>query len=278
MTTGRELSLAGACLFGGAAVGGLLAAGAGGTAFTPAAWFWPLLYVLIALAVLFCTGYVVALRREVATKRAYEAFHASPAFDLTFDGEGTRCIHQYHAPASLIPIGTTFTAVPSLSGTPLGLPMGVFASGPPQPHMLVRLHVKNLRDRALTGVRVKVCDARRVEDGQPAHPYPYFLKWMHDDTDEHPFSLVKGRDLPPDDAYAYVDLATKCMTAAAGFVLEFPLPHLRNIELAAQPTSVALEVTGADKESNREAPPVRKRFIIGVRPDGGLSVTPGDAT
>jgi len=236
------------------------------------------LYVLIALAVVFCTGYVVALRREATTKRDQEEFHASPAFDLIFEGEGTRCVHQYAAPAGLIPIGTTLTAVPSLSGTPLGLPIGVFAAGPPQPHMLVRLRVNNLRDRPLTGVRVKVRDVRRLEDGQRAHPYPYFLKWMHDDTDEHPFSLVKGRDLPPDDDDAYVDLATKCIAAATGFVLEFPLPQLRNIELSAQPTSVDVEVTGADKESNREAPPFRKRFIIGVRPDGGLSVTPGDTT
>ena len=248
----RELILAGATLFIGAALSGALGAWVTPSAVTTAACLYTVVTAMMGLGLLII--YVAVGRRE-------EAFHQSQALDLVFEGEGTPCVYHFAAPQT-----RSFSS--PLSTAVIGMEP-VFAT---QQATIVRLHVKNLRARRLSRVRVRVQDVRRVSDGQRAHPHSDWLKWMHDDSPSHPQS-VEGREIEvDDDPHAYIDLATKVHNCNI-FFLDFAMPHLRQVPVSAAPYHVQVVASGCDEVTGRTAPKCQKTFILAVDSDGTLTVS-----
>ena len=202
-----------------------------------------------------------AFRKEDEAKReADEEYLKTDALDVVFEGEGTPCTYEYTVP-EVTTITVPFTGSVSYNYPP----KQISATG-------TRLHVKNLRDRRVKQVTVRILDARVVEDGARAYPYSDMLKWMHDDLGARQRSL-EGRTVEAgNDAHAYIDLATKGHPYNA-FSLEFAQPHLRQIPLPAVPTYVLIEAMGADERTGERVPPCQRAFLIDIRKDGGLTVT-----
>jgi hypothetical protein len=248
----------------GAFLGAVAASGAGGHAFAPASWFWPFVWGCLALGMI-----LLALWGYVGW--AEEAFHRSDALDLLFEGDGTPCVADYDGTAGVVPVGTTVMHSP-VPTTPL-FPAGMWAIGRPARCTLVRLHVRNIRDRRLARVTVRVVEAVSEGSGHKAHPYSDLLKWMHDDSLARPFS-TQGREIEPgDDPDSYIDFATKDHSDNSQFVLEFAMPHLRNCPLPAESTFVHLVARAFDERTERRVPDCHRAYRVAVRPDGGLTVT-----
>lgn len=243
-------------------IGAVAAAGADGGHFAPAPWFWPFVWTCLVVA-LVLAGVWLWLGS------ADEALHRSDALRIVFEGEGSPCVLEFVAANTLPPAIVTI----KISGhlTPEAL-QGMVERRMAAPHTQLRLHVENLRQRPIREVRVRLREARTVADGAKAYEHSDFLKWMHDDTPDHPASLV-GREIRPgNDPDAYIDFATK-NHGADSYVFEFAQSHLRNTPIRAVSTYVHLVATGADRQSGREVPDCHAAFRIDVREDGGLSAT-----
>jgi hypothetical protein len=143
---------------------------------------------------------------------------------------------------------------------------------PMHPAVTVRLRVQNRRRRHIDLVRVAVREVRRVDALPLPDHFVDFLKWMHDDTPDHPES-ISGIALAPDEC-RYVDLATKILPT--GFlVIEYARPHLRNsFPLPAAAYYLLIEGTARDAETRRRAPARLAAFELSVGDEGGLEVSP----
>ena len=246
-----------AALLLGLGLGAVFAAAAGGSSFSPSHVYWPFTTVAIAAGLIASAawGYLVI---------AESAFQKSDALDIAFNPDDAECVYEFGASAiavAEVPItGTYLPYVAHRAQTVL------WSTG-------VRVHVMNLRSRRLRHVTVHMMDARK-QDGTSAYRYPdVLLKWMHDDTGAQLHSL-EGRQIEPgNDVSAYMDLATKSH-AQRFFALETVQKHLRRIPVAAEPTYVHLQAMGEDAQTGKSVPSCHRAFLIDIREDGGLSVTP----
>jgi hypothetical protein len=253
----REFAPWGSGLLLGVGLGGILASQTGGSALA-------LSVTCLALGAALLVVWFLLSHQDNAQRKRDERYQASNALDIVFEGDGTPCVYEFTVPAPpVLAASSRLTTSTSLLGYP---PRRVDVTG-------LRLHVQNLRTRRVKQVTVRMRDARRADDGTQAYPYSEILKWMHDDYGPRLLS-VDGRTVEPgDDANAYIDFATKSHEDDA-FALEFVQPHLRAMGLAAVPTYIHLELSGADEQTGIRVPPCERAFLIGIRDDGGLTASP----
>lgn len=208
---------------------------------------------LVALGVLAFVVYGLLAWWEAAS-------HNKQALNLVFEGNGSPCVYDFEAREQDVPMGTTHTLVPAVTGS-------ASPGGNTTAHTLVRLHVRNLRPRPLKAVTV------RVHEASPAYDYMDYLKWMHDDDEGHVRSLQGITVEPGTDSRAYIDLATKSRLRE-NFALEFAQRHLRDWSIKGPPAVCLHLIASGQEESGLHVPDCHRAFLLEPAADGGLNVVP----
>jgi hypothetical protein len=208
---------------------------------------------------------VVLLVVAVISGLRESAAHKKPALDLVFEGVGTPCVYDFEATEQDVPLGTWHTLVPAVTGS--ASPVGNTTA-----HTLVRLHVRDLRPRPLTAVKVRVHELRGIRE--PArNVHVDYLKWMHDDGEGHVRSLQGTTVEPGNDCRAYIDLATRSRLGE-NFALEFAQHHLREWSITGPPAVYLHLVASGQEESGLHVPDCHRAFLLEASPDGGFNVVP----
>jgi hypothetical protein len=240
----REGLLSGAFLLIGLCLGALVTVGAGGAP-KPAPWFWPLVGGCGVVGLVLLLVWVAVGHQEIRLLR-------SAALAIDFTGEGTPCVVQASWRGNLDP--------------------RVVSSAPPShPTILIRLRVRNVRKQRIDTVQVAIKEIRRTDGGSMPEHYPDFLKWMHDDTPDHPESL-SGLALDPERP-RYMDLAWKILPVS--FIwMQYARDHLRTFVLEAGSYFLHVEGTARDADTQRPAPVAACAFELGVDGRGALVLAP----
>src|SRR5260370_9699983 len=247
----RELALlAGGVLVGGW-LGALLTAGSAGKAFAPAGWFWPTAYSCLAV------GIVLIILVQIAGLLDIR-FHRSTPVELVFEGSGTPCVELHTETRDM-------KSVPDDKG-PFTV-SGRLVVGA----VTVRLHVRNLRQRNLSQVTVRVVRIT-APDGTDV-TQNYFLQWMYDPQPTYPASHAGISCRPGLEAHTYINVAYKKVDRPDISIL-FASDRLAGRVYTASDLDLDLEVQSRDEQSNNPAPTVRERYKLSVVDNGLLTLSP----
>jgi len=252
----RELALGFAGVFIGAAIGGFLTAGGAGSTFSPDHWYWPVVWGCLGAGAVLMVIYIGMVVGESRRRR-------SPALAIEFAEQERDSIMSFVGrglPQRLSTASTAASAaVASLTPlVPIVLPNAE----------VVRLCVNNLRKHTVRTVHVRLEKIRTVQSENQAH-HRDWLKWMHDDTPEHPRSL-EGIELARESS-EFVDLATYVYGRQA-FAIDYAIAHLRASTLPIGSYFIHVVGVGQD-EQGWQVPDCHAAFELAVTTDG-LTVSP----
>lgn len=240
----RDGLLPGAFLLLGLCLGALVTVGAGGAP-KPAPWFWPVVGGCGVVGLALFLVWIAVGHQEIH-------LHRSAALAIDFTGEGTPCVVHSSWQGNLDPRSYSF---------------------PPHSHpaMLIRLRVRNVREEGIDTVRVAIREVRRADGGSMPEHYPDFLKWMHDDTPDHPESLG-GLALDPERP-RYMDLAWKILPEPV-IRMQYARDHLRAFVLVEGSYFLHVEGTARDANTQRSAPVAACAFELSIDGGGALVLAP----
>jgi len=242
------LALGGALL--GVALGGLLSAGAAGSSFAPARWFWPSVLACGAAGGLTIAGCLVVIVHNAQVQR-------SRPLELVFDGQGTPCLEEHLSTRDM-------QAQPDSKGTFTVSGRLVVAA------VTIRLPVRNKRSRRLSQVRVRV--VRVVTPDGTDVTQRYLLQWINDPPPTYPASHAGITCEPGLDPHAYICVANKRVDRA-DISLCFANDKLMAQTYTAKDLDLDLAVDSRDEASDIAGPTVTERFRLTVITGGSLSLT-----
>ncbi len=233
----------------GAWFGAALTAGAAGKSFAPAGWFWLVAYACLVVGIVLVIGVAIAGLRD-------SRFHRSVPLELIFEGANTPCVELHHETRDM-------QSVPDDKGT--FTVSGRLIVGA----VTVRLHLRNLRNRNLSQVKVRMVRIA-TPDGTDI-TQNYFLQWMYDPPPTYPASHAGISCRPGLEAHAYINVAFKKVDRPDISIL-FASDTLASRVYTAPELDLDVEVESRDEQSNRPGPRVTERYRLTAVANGLLAL------